>query len=79
MDEIAFDPEVRDAAERAGIRYVLLLDQGYGENLVGDGATVYTHGYEKKDWGGVTGVTDETPGFETILAEDDMRLYRIAE
>lgn len=79
LDEIDFDPEVRDAAERAGIRYVLLLDQGYGEDLVGDGSTVYTHGYVKKDWGGVTGVTDETPGLETVLAEGDMRLYRIAE
>lgn len=79
LDDIASNPAVKDAAERAGIRYVLLLDQGYGEDLVGEGATVYTLGYVKKDWSGVTGVTDETKGLETVLAEGDMRLYRIAE
>ena len=28
-------------------------------------------------WKGLANLTDDTPGFETILADGDMRLYKI--
>lgn len=28
-------------------------------------------------WEGLANLTDDTPGFETILADGDMRLYKI--
>ena len=28
-------------------------------------------------WSGIRAIDDSTPGFETVLSEGDMRLYRI--
>lgn len=33
--------------------------------------------YKPEDWAGIESVTDETPGFEVVLADGDMRLYKI--
>ena len=30
-----------------------------------------------QNWQGILSITDETPGFEVVLSQDDMRLYRI--
>ena len=78
LDRIASDPAVEEAAEAAGIRYVILLDQGEKGSSFSEDGTLYLLGYGKEDWLGATGVTDETPGFECLLAEGDMRLYKIA-
>ena len=77
LDNIANDPAVEAAAEAAGIRYVILLDQGEKGSAFSEDGTLYLLGYGKDDWLGATGVTDETPGFECLLAEGDMRLYEI--
>ena len=77
LDNIANDPAVKAAAEAAGIRYVILLDQGGKGSAFSEDGTLYLLGYGKDDWLGATGVTDETPGFECLLAEGDMRLYEI--
>lgn len=77
LDNIANDPAVEAAAEAAGIRYVILLDQGEKGSAFSEDGTLYLLGYGKDDWLGATGVTDETPGFERLLAEGDMRLYEI--
>ncbi len=78
LNRIASDDGVRAAAERAGVRYVLQLDQGSEPNGFGPESSIYTLGYDSKLWRGLTSISDSTPGFECLLSEDDMRLYRIA-
>ena len=39
--------------------------------------TYYLFSYVPDEWAGIDAVNDETPGFELVLREGDMRLYRI--
>ena len=68
MSEIATSPEVADAARELNVGYVLKLHRG------GDGGVVHS-GID--EWRGLISVEDDTPGFEVVLADGDMRLYRI--
>lgn len=70
LSDISSDKRVRDAVRATGAQYVLLLDQG------SDGAGLY-YLYDAAQWGGIASVDDDTPGFEVVLAQGDMRLYRI--
>lgn len=79
LNQIAEDERVRSAAESLGVEYVLLLDQGDGPDGFGESSTYYVHGYDKKLWAGITSIDDETPGLERVLAEGDMRLYRLED
>ena len=73
LDELVDDVAVRDAVERFGAEYVLLLDQGAdnGENRQ------RFWSYFPDQWIGVEGVTNETPGFSEVLSEGDMSLLKI--
>ena len=75
LSDIATDSTVREAVRNSGAQYVLLLDQGMpydeGRWLIQTGED-----YEM-GWEGLANLTDDTPGFETILADGDMRLYKI--
>ncbi|WP_139653432.1 DUF6541 family protein [Raoultibacter phocaeensis] len=72
LDVIASDPSVADAVRSLGAEYVLQLDQ----NGKHDG-NHFLFSYEANDWFGIDRIDDSTPGFEIVLAEGDMRLYRI--
>ena len=75
LSDIAQDEAVRDAVRASGAEYVLLLDQGDGE---GSRSRRYFFTYEDGwRWQGILSITDDTLGFEVVLAEGDMRLYRI--
>lgn len=64
--------EVREAVEKTGARYVMLLDEkSY------DDRTVVKFRYKEEDWVGIESITQDTPGFTLVLSEGDMRLYRI--
>lgn len=66
---------VREAANNLGIEYVLVLDSAQS-----DEPTMYEFfTYKEVQWQGIMNITDETPGFEVVLAEGDMRLYRIVD
>lgn len=69
----ASNDSVRDALEAIGARYVLVLDQD--KDLWGQDKAVST--YRLPLWVGLSAVTDDTPGFEVVLSEGDMRLYEI--
>lgn len=71
--DVATSQEVKDALNEIGAEYILLLDQG---KTVSD---VFSNSYREEDWSGLTSITDETPGFEVVLSEGDMRLYRILD
>lgn len=66
------DPATYDAVRNSGIRYVLLFDI-YDK----DGERMYDAAQDLSLWSGITDISDDTPGFEIVLAEDDMRLYRL--
>lgn len=68
MDE---SPNVRRALANEHIRYVMLLN--------GDDDSDHFTVYQPRLWRGLNRIDDHTPGFEVVLAEGDMRLYRIVE
>lgn len=71
---VARDEDVREAVRSIEAQYVLQLDQGQPGV---PRAYLFTYeGGEK--WQGIDAIRDDTPGFEVVLAEGDMRLYRIA-
>ena len=72
LSSIEYNDDVKSAVSRKHSNYLLLLDQG---NQEGEG--MYTAPYKQDLWIGISSVTDETPGFEIVLAENDMRLYKI--
>ena len=37
----------------------------------------YLFSYYPDQWTGIDAINDQTPGFEVVLSEGDMRLYRI--
>lgn len=75
LGEIADNPDVQKAADEIGARYVLLLDK---ETPYSEGTWLIQTGEDfKLGWQGLESITDTTPGFETVLADGDMRLYRI--
>lgn len=74
LNDYAYDLEVREAIDDIGATYVLELDQGYPEKWRTYLFTYYDH---PEYWDGITHVVDDTPGFDVVLAKDDMRLYRI--
>ncbi len=71
LDDIARNASVRRAADELGVKYVLMLD--YGHKPFFDNWQPYSD----SNWTGILSIDDETPGFELVMAEDDMRLYRI--
>lgn len=72
LDVVAVDPNVAQAVREVGAEYVLQLDQ----NGKHDG-NHFLFSYEQNDWFGIDRIDDDTPGFEIVLSEGDMRLYRI--
>lgn len=68
------DEKVKDVAAQQKIQYVILLDNDdiNGERMVDCNKDLAL-------WQGIMSITDETPGFEVVLAEDDMRLYRLTD
>lgn len=72
LKDLATDQQVREVVDGSDIDYVLLLDCGTPEE-----ATLYTFANVPDTWAGINGITESTPGFELVLSEGDMRLYRI--
>ena len=68
---IARDARTREAVRAIGAKYVLILDRDE------DAMRRWFWCYDESDWGGIELIRDDTPGFEVVLAEGDMRLYRI--
>ncbi len=75
LDDIATNSSVQDAVKNLGAEYVLKLDQG--DQYVR--ANPYLWSYREEDWTGIDSIDDDTPGFEIVLSEGDMRLYRIVD
>lgn len=68
------DERVRAALDEVGARYFLILDEG---DSLAEGPPV---GMLDEDlWTGITSIAPDTPGFELVLSEGDMRLYELED
>ncbi len=72
LARISTDEAVRKACVEEGASYVMVLEQNEEDQKTGAFPT-----YQPDQWVGINSITDSTPGFEIVLAKDDMRLYRI--
>ena len=71
LHEVAFNDDVRETCRELNMNYVLILHrQNMPEGFIGGQ-------YYPPAWRGLDGINDNTPGFDVVLAKDDMRLYRI--
>lgn len=73
IDEIADNADVRNAVKKIGAEYLMILDHSE-EDLSG----TYAGTYDDSKWIGINSVDDSTNGFEVVLADGEMRLYKIA-
>ena len=72
IGEIGSNEKELTLLKKLGIKYILLLDSPLAEN-----ATLMKLNYLPDEWAEFESITDNTPGLEIVLAEDDMRLYEI--
>lgn len=75
LDEYASNPKVQEAVKSTGAHYVLQLDQGVPYEDLVKLPQFYEENRDK--WVGIDRIDDGTPGFTLVLADGDMRLYRI--
>ncbi|WP_165251906.1 DUF6541 family protein [Adlercreutzia sp. ZJ304] len=75
LNNVSTDLSVQKAVEQTGAQYLIKLDQD--DQYIRQSPYLFT--YDESLWEGVDGVNDDTPGFEIVLSEGDMRLYRIAD
>lgn len=74
LNKVSWSRVVRNAVKNAGVQYVLQLDQPNDSE-----ASFYGAFYDPDKWTGVLTIGETTPGFECILSDGDMRLYRIVD
>ncbi|MDO4182771.1 MAG: hypothetical protein Q4E12_04095 [Coriobacteriia bacterium] len=72
--QITTNANVQEAVKNTGAHYVVLLDAG--DSVKRESHYLWTKN-TATSWYGLDAITDETPGFEVVLSEGDMRLYRI--
>ncbi len=72
IDEVATNREVQDALRENDCHYLLLLDRTHSMST-----QVHLFSYNEELWSHFQMIDDGTPGFEIVLQEGDMRLYRI--
>lgn len=77
LKNVASDEDVRHAVEEAGAQYVMLLDKSRFDLV--DGVLLRSNYscYYPAQWQGFD-ITEKTPGFELVYAENGCSLYKIA-
>lgn len=76
LAEVSTNAEVQQALKDGGFHYLLRLDGG---DDTSSGLRTKDYRYNAEDWAGIENITDETPGFEVVLSDGDMRLYKIVD
>jgi uncharacterized membrane protein YecN with MAPEG domain len=72
LNQIATNESVRAEAERQGIRWVLQMDVTGRTQQSSDS-------YSPEDWAGIESIDENTPGFQLVYKDRDIRLYRVVE
>lgn len=65
--------EVQDAVDALDAKYVLRLVPSNCKN----GNKIMLSYYDPDEWKGINAISDDTAGFEPVLQDGDMRLYKI--
>ena len=73
LKDVAANPEVQQAVKKNNIEYVIKLEV----NNIPDAHPYEMLHDENVDRSGISGITDDTPGFEVVLADGNYRLYKI--
>lgn len=71
LNDYISNEAVQQAVEKLGIEYVILLDRGHEPYWKQWSASPLD------DDSGLEGIDENTPGFELVLAEGDMQLFRL--
>ena len=71
LNEYAGNPVVQEAVRQTRARYVLMLSAN------GQGVGRFSWAYQPDQWAGINAINPDTPGFTLLLAQGNMRLYRI--
>ncbi len=74
LDEVASNPGVKQALDDIGAKYLLFLDHGQTDMSANN---YYITVHNPDVWAGMEAVNEDTDGFELLLHEDDMYLYKI--
>lgn len=79
LNLLTTDRSVQEAVKKVGARYLLILDRSDYQPMPNnpDGRANAYGWYNVHTWHGIDSVKDTTPGFEVLLKQGDMRLYRI--
>jgi hypothetical protein len=82
LADYASNSEVQDAVNETGAKWVLLLDAKDGELIQDDNLDTRWENWDPprgaiENWLGLYEIKEETPGFELVLSDGDMRLYKI--
>lgn len=72
IDDISTDGAAKQTLKQIGAEYLLILDAYWPEE-----GTVDDILYQDEFWGAMQSIDENTPGFELVLSEGDMRLYKI--
>ena len=72
LDQIATNEDVRAEAERLGIRWVLQMDVTGRTQQSSDS-------YNPEDWAGIESIDENTPGFQLVYKDRDIRLYHVVD
>ena len=73
LANIATDPEVRAAVDKIGAHYVLNITEHKAEE-----SYINLRGYYSTTaYAGISSITPDTPGFELVMQEYELKLYRI--
>lgn len=75
IDEYASNSDVKFAAKKYRIGYVLQLDTGFYPS---SGSTFYSV-YDPNYWSGIQRVDENTPGFKLIYKMGDIRLFELTD
>lgn len=76
LADMATREDVLRSVKDEGFSYLLRLDEGVEASSK---LRSKNYRYHSEDWEGIESVTDNTPGFEVVLADGDMRLYKIED
>ena len=77
LNDISTNSSVAQAVRYTGAEYVIILDVG-NLNILSNNSYTPLATYHHDMWQGFL-IDDETPGFECILADGNMRLFRVGE
>lgn len=73
--DYASNPDIKKKMGNLDIRYVLQLDSG----ACPSDRNTFVLDYNPSDWSGIQDITPETPGFDLVYSEGDIRLYHLTD